>query len=78
MDNQKALQVLKTFYIGSCEDMVQISRRTKVSRDEVREVLKGARECGLIDYHTNGFRETFNNIKKKKLETYLRAKGALK
>lgn len=77
MDNQKALQILKAFYLG-CEDMIQISGRTKASRDEVREVLKGARECGLIDYHTQGYRETFNNIKKKKLEAYLRAKGALR
>lgn len=77
MDNQSTLNVLKSFYFG-CEDMVQIAARTKVSRDEVRDILRGARECGLIQYNTAGYRETFNNVRKQKLGTYLRTKGVIK
>ena len=76
MNNTKALAILKAFYLGS-DDMALISKRTKASRVEVREVLRGARECGLIEYSTKDYRETFFNIKKKKLGTYLSSKGVL-
>lgn len=77
MNNQKSLDILKLFYFG-CESMDLISKRTRVSRDEVREVLRGARECGLISYSTQDYRETFAHVRKKKLQEYLRAKGAIK
>lgn len=77
MENQKALEILKLFYFG-CESMDVISKRTKVSRDEVRDVLRGARECGLISYSTQDYRETFTRIKKDKLQAYLRTKGAIR
>lgn len=77
MDNQKALKVLKLFYLG-CENMAQLSLKAGVTRDEAREILKGARECGLISYSSHDTREVFVNIRKKKLGEFLRAKGALK
>ncbi|MGL4345326.1 MAG: hypothetical protein ACRCTE_09020 [Cellulosilyticaceae bacterium] len=77
MENKKALDILKLFCFG-CESMDLIAKRTKVSRDEVRAVLRGARECGLISYSTQDYRETFANVKKKKLQEYLRAKGVIK
>lgn len=77
MTNQKALEILKLFYYG-CSDMLLLSKKAKVSREEVREILRGARDCGLISYNTQDYNETFWNVKKQKLEPYLRAKGAIK
>lgn len=77
MDNQKALQVLKLFYYGQ-ESMEQLSKKARLTREETREVLRGARECGLISYSTKDYNETFIRIKKDKLKPYLQAKGALK
>ncbi|MGL4738631.1 MAG: hypothetical protein ACRCW2_14355 [Cellulosilyticaceae bacterium] len=77
MNNQKSLAILKQFYFG-CDSMDLISKRTRSSRDEVREVLRGARECGLISYSTQDYKETFAHVRKKKLEVYLRTKGILR
>lgn len=77
MDTNQTIKVLKAFYFG-CESMVQISKRTGVSRDEVREALRGARECGLIKYEAKDYNETFVHTEKKKLGAYLRAKGLMK
>ncbi|OON95481.1 MAG: hypothetical protein ATN36_08265 [Epulopiscium sp. Nele67-Bin005] len=76
MDNQ-ALDILKLFYNGA-PSVRDISNKTKLAPEEVREILKGARTCGLISFNTQDQAETFHNIKKKKLELYLRSKGALK
>lgn len=77
MNNNQALAVLKAFYLGA-ESMEQISYKTRVSREEVREILRGARECGLIKYSTHDYREVFSRTESKKLGAYLRTKGALK
>lgn len=77
MTNQNALDVLKLFYFG-CPDMVQLSKKVRLPREEVREVLKSARSCGLISYSTNDYNEVFVNVKKNKLGAYLRSKGALR
>lgn len=77
MTNQKALQVLKLFFFGA-ESVQELSRRTGVSRAEVREILKGARTCDLISFSTQDTTETFVHVRKKGLEKYLRSKGALK
>lgn len=77
MNNQNAIKILRAFFLGA-EDMAQISYRTRASRDEVRDVLRGARQCGLIEYSTQGPKETLNNVRKKKLGDYLRTKGAIK
>lgn len=76
MTNQKALETLKVFYYG-CEDMIQLSRRAKVSREEAREIIKGARDCGMISYNTKDYKETFYNVKKQKLQAYLKSKGVI-
>nr|WP_302598727.1 hypothetical protein [uncultured Cellulosilyticum sp.] len=77
MNTNETVRVLKAFYFGG-ESMAQISKRTGVSRDEVREILRGARECGLIKYVTKDYNETFAHTEKKKLGEYLRAKGMIK
>lgn len=77
MNTNETVKVLKAFYFGG-ESMAQISKRTGVSRDEVREALRGARECGLIRYSTKDYNETFAHVDKKKLGAYLRAKGLIK
>ena len=77
MNVNQTLAVLKAFYFG-CESMEKISRRTNLSREEVREVLRGARECGLIKYSTRDYHETFCHVESKKLGTYLRSRGAIK
>lgn len=77
MNLNQSVAVLKAFYFG-CDSIVGISKRTKLSRDEVREVLRGARECGLIKYSTKDYNETFVHVEKKKLGDYLRAKGMIK
>ncbi len=77
MDTNQTMAVFKAFYLG-CENMEKISRRTKVSREEVREALRGARECGLIKYSTKDYNETFTHVENKKLGVYLRAKGIIK
>ena len=58
--------------------MVSIEKRTGISRDEVREALRGARECGLIKYTTKDYNETFVHVERKKLGDYLKAKGLIK
>ncbi|ADZ83245.1 sugar-binding transcriptional regulator [Cellulosilyticum lentocellum] len=77
MDTNQIMAVFKAFYFG-CENMEKIARRTKVSREKVREVLRGARECGLIKYSTKDYNETFTHVENKKLGAYLRAKGYYK
>lgn len=77
MENNQALAILKAFYFGA-PDMATIAAKTKATRDEVREVLRGARSCGLIEYNTIDQRESFNHVKQKKLGAYLRTKGAIK
>ncbi len=77
MDSNQTMAVFKAFYFG-CESMEKIARRTKVSREEVREALRGARECGLIKYSTKDYNETFTHVENKKLGAYLRAKGIIK
>lgn len=76
MTNQKAIDVLKLFYFG-CPDMTQLAKKVRLPKEEVREVLKSARSCGLISYSTNDYKEVFCEIKKQKLGAYLRSKGAL-
>lgn len=77
MDSNQTMAVFKAFYFG-CESMEKIARRTKLSREEVREALRGARECGLIKYSTKDYNETFTHVENKKLGAYLRAKGIIK
>ena len=77
MDINQTAAVLKAFYFGS-ESVLSISKRTNLSRDEVREVLRGARECGLIKYSTKDYNEAFVHVEKKKLGAYLRTKGIIK
>lgn len=77
MNTNQTVAVLKAFYFG-CESMEKIARRTKLTRDEVREILRGARECGLIKYSTRDYNETFVHKESKKLGAYLKAKGMLK
>lgn len=77
MNTNQTMAVFKAFYLG-CESMEKIARRTRVSREEVREVLRGARECGLIKYSTKDYNETFIHVESKKLGAYLRAKGIIK
>lgn len=77
MNTNQTVNILKAFYFGS-ESMVAISRRTGSTREEVREALRGARECGLIKYSTKDYNETFVHTEKKKLGAYLRAKGMIK
>lgn len=76
MTDQKALQVLKLFYFGAAS-MQEIARRTGVSRAEVREILRGARSCGMISYDTKDITEELLHVRKKGLERYLRTKGAI-
>lgn len=76
MTNQKALDVLKLFYFG-CPDMTQLAKKVRLPKEEVREILKSARSCGLINYSTNDYREIFVDVKKQKLGAYLRSKGVL-
>ena len=76
MTDKNALQILKLFYFGA-SSMQEISRRTRTSRAEVREILRGARSCGLISYDTQGITETFLHVRKKGLEKYLRTKGVI-
>lgn len=77
MNTNQTLAVLKSFYFG-CESMEKISRKTNVSREEVRETLHGARECGLIKYSTRDYQETFVHVESKKLGAYLKAKGMIR
>ncbi len=77
MDTNQTMAVLKAFYYGS-ESMEAIARRTKLSRDDVREALRGARECGLIKYSAKDYNETFSHTESKKLGQYLKAKGIIK
>lgn len=77
MNLNQTTAVLKAFYFG-CDSMQLISKKTKLSREEVREILRGARECGLIKYSTKDYNETFVHVEKKKLGSYLRAKGFIK
>lgn len=77
MDDTKALLILKLFYKG-CDNMIELARKAKVTRDEARGILKGARECGLLSYSTKDYNETFYDTRKTKLEKYLRTKGAIK
>lgn len=76
MTTNQTLAVLKAFYFGS-DSMAAIAHRTKLSRDEVREALRGARECGLIKYSTRDYNETFVHKDSKKLGEYLKAKGLI-
>lgn len=77
MTDQKTLEILKLFYFG-CENMEQLAKRTKVPREEIREVLKSARDCGLISYKAQDYNETFCKVRKDKLQIYLKTKGILK
>lgn len=77
MADQNALKVLKLFFYGA-SSMQEISRRSGVSRQEVREVLRGARSLGLISYDTKDPTETLFHTRQKGLEKYLRTKGAIK
>lgn len=77
MDINQSTAVLKTFYFG-CASIELIAKKTKLSRDEVRQILRGARECGLIKYSTKDYHETFVHVEKKKLGAYLKAKGLIK
>lgn len=77
MTTNQTIAVLKAFYFGS-DSMEAIARRTKLSREEVREALRGARECGLIKYSTRDYKETFVHKESKKLGLYLKSKGFLK
>lgn len=77
MTDQNAIQVLKLFYYGA-SSMQEISRRTGVSRQEVREILRGARSLGLISYDTKEVTELLQHTRTKGLEKYLRTKGAIK
>ena len=77
MNSSETVKILKAFYFGG-ESMEQIARRTGISRDEVREALRGARECGLIKYEAKDYNETFVHVEKKKLGTYLKTKGLIK
>lgn len=77
MTRNQTIAVFKAFYFG-CESMQAISRKTRIPREEVREILRGARECGLIKYSTQDYSETFIHVEKKKLGQYLRAKGMVK
>ena len=76
MNTNETLAVLKAFYFGS-DSIAAIARRTKLSRDDVREALRGARECGLIKYSTKDYNETFVHKDSKKLGEYLKAKGLI-
>lgn len=77
MTTNQTLAVLKAFYFGS-DSMAAIAHRTKLSRDEVREALRGARECGLIKYTTKDYNETFVHVERRKLGQYLKTKGLIK
>lgn len=77
MDINQTVAVLKAFYFGS-ESVAAIANRTKLSRDEVREALRGARECGLIKYSTRDYNEVFVHKETKKLGEYLKAKGFIR
>ena len=76
MNTNQTIAVLKAFYFGS-DSITAIARRTQLSRDEVREALRGARECGLIKYSTKDYNETFVHKDSKKLGEYLKAKGLI-
>jgi len=77
MDVNQTTAVLKAFYFKG--DSIQgISRRTNLPREEVRDILRGARECGLIKYSTKDYNEVFVHVEKKKLGAYLRTKGIIK
>ncbi len=76
MNTNQTVAVLKAFYFGS-DSMVAIAKSTGLSRDEVREALRGARECGLIKYSTKDYNETFVHKDSKKLGEYLKAKGLI-
>ncbi|MEF9958717.1 MAG: hypothetical protein RR448_05750 [Niameybacter sp.] len=76
MTDQKAMQILKLFFFGAVS-VQEIERKVGLPRVEVREVLKGARACDLINYSTQDTSETFVNVKKKGLERYLRTKGII-
>lgn len=77
MTDQNALHILKLFYFG-VGSIQEISRKAGVSRAEVREVLRGARACGLIEYGTQESIEVLVHVRKKGLEKYLRTKGIIK
>ena len=77
MNTNETINVLKAFYFGS-ESMEIIAKKTGVERDEVREILRGARECGLIKYSTKDYYETFHHVERKKLGQYLKTKGFIK
>ncbi|MGL4798046.1 MAG: helix-turn-helix domain-containing protein [Cellulosilyticaceae bacterium] len=77
MTDQNALKVLKLFFYGA-QSMQEISRRSGVSRPEVREILRGARSLGLISYDTKEITELLMHTRTKGLEKYLRTKGAIK
>ncbi|WP_053984099.1 hypothetical protein [Niameybacter massiliensis] len=76
MTDEKALQILKLFYFGATS-VQEIERKVGLPRVEVREVLKGARSCDLINYSTQETCENFVNVRKKGLERYLRTKGII-
>ncbi len=75
--DDKALKILKHFYNGT-PSMQDIAYKTGATRDEVREVLRDARACKLINYTTQDYSETILNVKKKGLEKYLRNKGEIR
>lgn len=77
MNDRKTVSILKSFYFKP-DSMEAISRRTQTPRDEVREILRGARSCGLIKYSTKDYYETFHHVEKKELGKYLKAKGFIK
>ena len=77
MNTNQTVAVLKAFYFGS-ESIAAIANRTRLSRDEVREALRGARECGLIKYSTRDYNETFVHKETKKLGQYLEEKGFIR
>ena len=76
MNTTQTIAVLKAFYFGS-DSIAAIAHRTQISRDEVREILRNARECGLIKYSTKDYNETFVHKDSKKLGEYLKVKGLI-
>lgn len=77
MNSNETIKILKAFFFGA-ESMAAIEKRTGISRDEVREALRGARECGLIKYTTKDYNETFVHVERRKLGQYLKTKGLIK
>ncbi|MGL4363052.1 MAG: hypothetical protein ACRCSG_07305 [Cellulosilyticaceae bacterium] len=77
MSDNNTLKILKCFYNG-VESMEKIGYKCNASRQEVREVLRGARQCGMISYSTKEMSEYFVQVNRKGLEKYLKAKGVLK